>query len=1432
MFKRLIYLMMFVMALSSTAHAAVYLWSGSAADGLWETPANWTVTDSTWTWPNEESAADPNMAEKMVNADTLWIDILNGDAVTRGSPLAIQGAADGSTTGVLTLNNGSSLTVDGRLAIGGANDTRGQIDILGGSTVTILGDGSDLRVVDNENTWGTVNIIDSTVDISDDLYVDQGEGYINIGGSSTVNADVTRIADGAASLGYLDISGTATLTLRGDMETDDGEAHITISGNATVNIGDDLELANQPTGVATMDISGTATVTVNDDIDLGKKGLGTLNISGDATLDVPDEVYIADDEGSEGHMNISGNATVNVGDDIDVGDRALGTLNISENATVNISDGLYVAVGADSEGHLTISGNATVTIGDDLIIVNRGGTTGSLHISGNPTINIAEQFYMNDDDNGAPSTSQVIMDGGTVTIGSYCTFNDDNSGTAEFIMNGGSFYCADYLNLSDNLDGTAHLTMNGGEMITGNRLRLGKDGGEDTGQVRIFMNGGLLQAEVLSDIKITDTQIIYTGGVFRIGAASLDIAGMQQLITDGTLVIPDESLVYGIISNGIYTEINPNSPLIPQMPIPADGAEGVLYGNSLNWAPGDTAATNDVYFGTTNPPAFAASVEAEVGTYYPGPLEQGTTYYWQVDAVEADGMTKYSSDVWSFTATTDMKNIVLDIRIATGNDDVEERLREDRNGDLDMGSSDLEFPNEDFPHDDGQRVGMRFVNVGIPQGTEIASSYIEFEVDNLKGGTEPVNVIIDGQLTPDAEPFVDEPFNVSNRTFTTAIVPWSVPNWTEKNVKWQTPDISVLIQEILDQADWTFGNAMVFTIQDDPCNPSTGVREAESYNGEASAAPLLHIEAVVIEVATQPSPANGAEGVPLDATFGWWPGVNAVSHNVYLDTSAATSLAMPTTYLVDGDSHSLPWVVEDGTITFDGEIYDDGGDPDFISAGASGNTFDVPDLGNGAKLSFDFDVDSVEFIYGGNAGNITVEAKDKVGAVIDSFSQANTNDGEPAGPITLSGSGIRSLHWKTTSNFNKFAALDNIVLTILPPPALIGNTTQVGFDPGVLAPSTTYYWQIDTVEANGTIHTGVVWSFTTKPGEATQPDPADKAVGVALDKILSWKLGTTAATHDVYFGTTSPPPFIGNQAESSFDPGPLEMETTYYWQVNEIEADGTTVYTGDVWSFKTPRPGMGTILYEIWDGITGTSVSDLTDSPDYPYNSTSSTELSSFDAPVDRANDFGGRLHGYLHPETSGDYTFWIATDDNSELWLSTDDSSANAVLISTVSAWASHLNFDDDDVTPSGPIPLEGGQKYYIMALYKEGGGGDNCAVAWEGPDSPTRAVIAGYYLSPYVEFKATSPDPADGTIEVQKTVTLSWTPGGTAASHDVYLSADEQAVIDGTAPVTTVTEASYSPADLEKGVTYYWRVDEVEADGTTHTGDVWSFTVTTLGR
>ena len=102
----------------------------------------------------------------------------------------------------------------------------------------------------------------------------------------------------------------------------------------------------------------------------------------------------------------------------------------------------------------------------------------------------------------------------------------------------------------------------------------------------------------------------------------------------------------------------------------------------------------------------------------------------------------------------------------------------------------------------------------------------------------------------------------------------------------------------------------------------------------------------------------------------------------------------------------------------------------------------------------------------------------------------------------------------------------------------------------------------------------------------------------------------------------------------------------------------------------------------------------------------------------------------------------------------------------------------------------------------------------------------------------KAYEPTPADGTLYKDIWVSLGWLPGDAAVSHDVYLGNSFDDVNEGAEGTyygnqSTVYFAagflgSPYPDGLVPGTTYYWRIDEVQADGTTvHKGEIWSFTV-----
>ena len=160
--------------------------------------------------------------------------------------------------------------------------------------------------------------------------------------------------------------------------------------------------------------------------------------------------------------------------------------------------------------------------------------------------------------------------------------------------------------------------------------------------------------------------------------------------------------------------------------------------------------------------------------------------------------------------------------------------------------------------------------------------------------------------------------------------------------------------------------------------------------------------------------------------------------------------------------------------------------------------------------------------------------------------------------------------------------------------------------------------------------------------------------------------------------------------------------------------------------------GLGSIQRSWWTGISGTDVSDLTTDPRFPDSPSGTDSMSSFEAPVNWADNYGTRMHGYVTPDLSGAYTFWISSDDAGELWLSTDSNPANKQLIARVPGWSSSRQWTKYAEQRSVVVQLEANQTYYIEALQKEGGGGDNLAVAWTRPGESDIEIIPGAYLSP----------------------------------------------------------------------------------------------------
>jgi hypothetical protein len=358
------------------------------------------------------------------------------------------------------------------------------------------------------------------------------------------------------------------------------------------------------------------------------------------------------------------------------------------------------------------------------------------------------------------------------------------------------------------------------------------------------------------------------------------------------------------------------------------------------------------------------------------------------------------------------------------------------------------------------------------------------------------------------------------------------------------------------------------------------------------------------------------------------------------------------------------------------------------------------------------------------------------------------------------------------------------------------------------------------------------------PTLASTPSPADGAKDVPRDVVLSWEPGESVDKHDVYFGTnfddvndadrTNPLNVLANQGQSdeTYDAGRLEFGRTYFWRIDEIEADGSTIHKGEIWSFTVelvayPIPGQNIIA-------------------------TASSQVEG-QIPDNTINGSGLNTEG-LHSTVTE--TMWLsAMDDPGPVWIQYEfdkvyklqemlvwNYNGSSILSwygikeATVEYSADGTNWAQLNDVPeftqatgeagyayNTTVNFDGAAAKYVKITANSGWGG---------------AVFNQYGLSEvqflYIPVSAREPNPAPGATGIAPDVTLSWRAGREAAEHNVLISTDEQAVIDGTTPATTVSQASHGPLSLEMGEDYYWRVDEVNHAETLTTwqSNIWSFT------
>ena len=378
--------------------------------------------------------------------------------------------------------------------------------------------------------------------------------------------------------------------------------------------------------------------------------------------------------------------------------------------------------------------------------------------------------------------------------------------------------------------------------------------------------------------------------------------------------------------------------------------------------------------------------------------------------------------------------------------------------------------------------------------------------------------------------------------------------------------------------------------------------------------------------------------------------------------------------------------------------------------------------------------------------------------------------------------------------------------------------------PDGLVNGTTYYWRIDEVnDADpNSPWKGNVWSFTVPPKTAYDPIPSDNSKFVDIEgTTLSWTAGYGSKLHFIYFGddydtvanASGAPPSVS----STYSPGPLEIEKTYYWRVDE--SDGTNTFTGNVWSFTTAKEGGGLQAeYYHWSG-------DFP--PAQPFQVFVAKEIVSeinwnwgdpgSPNPLVNDNNFGCRFTGEVEAAFTETYTFYMTTDDGQRLWI--DDQPV-------IDMWVQQGMTEH-----RGTIDLVAGQRYSIEAWMYENAGGAGCELRWSSPSTP-KQIVPQAALSPPV--RAMGPSPTNGATGTKMTPILKWNAGIHAASHEVYFGTDANAVAnaDKNSPeykgTKVLGDESFDPGKLAWNTQYFWRIDEVNAvnPDSPWIGNLWNFT------
>ena len=256
----------------------------------------------------------------------------------------------------------------------------------------------------------------------------------------------------------------------------------------------------------------------------------------------------------------------------------------------------------------------------------------------------------------------------------------------------------------------------------------------------------------------------------------------------------------------------------------------------------------------------------------------------------------------------------------------------------------------------------------------------------------------------------------------------------------------------------------------------------------------------------------------------------------------------------------------------------------------------------------------------------------------------------------------------------------------------------------------------------------------------------------------NYVLSPSVAINGVYVPNNVQAAAFGGDWRTAFlETAGLTPGTRYTVTVSGVldQAQTPNTITPAATSFRAPLLTAGVVDWDYYYPITPQAVASLTSAANFPFGPDTNGIFTAFDSDQITGGDlnnnpafgsagdnYGDSISGWITPTVSGNYYFFLASDDSSELFLSTDSNPSNAVIIADEPSCCHGFQEPGVSSTTSGQITLTAGTPYFIQALHTEGGGGDYVKVAWRSSTDNTAATnlppIQPQFLSAYAPVAA----------------------------------------------------------------------------------------------